>query len=78
MIEESSLLTIMFFIIQSIIIFSIFFTQLSTNFPLYSFNKSTVSNYTSLLFDLQALNLETNKTVLAAPKGKRRKPGKVN
>lgn len=58
MIEESSLLTIMFFIIQSIIIFSIFFTQLSTNFPLYSFNKSTVSNYTSLPFNLQALNLK--------------------
>ena len=33
-----SLLTIMF-IIQSIIIFSIVFTHLSTNFPLYSFNK---------------------------------------
>lgn len=66
------------FIIQSTIIFSIVFTHLSTNFPLYSFNKSTVSNYTSLLFDLQALNLETDKKVLGAPKGKRRKPGKVN
>ena len=64
--------------IQSIIIFSIFFTHLSTNFPLYSSNKLTVSHYISLPFNLQALNLETNKKVLEAPNGKRRKLGKVN
>lgn len=37
-----------------------------------------MSHYISLPFNLQALNLETNKKVLEAPNGKRRKLGKVN
>ena len=53
------------FIIQSIIIFSIVFTHLSINFPLYSFNKSTVSNYTT--FQPQSTQLQFQSVQMLSP-----------